>query len=831
MQQKHPDNEKVRARVRLNFSLAVTLLSLLCVCVVAKALYTMTLKRDFWLEVRDNNKQVDLVLKPQRGNILAVGGEVLAASIPEFVMYMDFMTWEKEDKRALNDQLRRDTLLFGSYARELWRGRPRPTKYDSAKMARLTENRLDTICQGMHRIFPDIDPVKFRAYLKKGRHKQSHSWPLYTAEVLYDSVQHRRRRKRENARVTYIQYAAVKELPVFRNSAGYGGFRVDTIQVRKNPYGSLARRVVGKFEDTARYGIERTFDTLLAGKPGKYHIVKVMGDRIKEVDYPAQDGYDVQTTIDVNFQDICEKALKDKLVELQADEGVCLLMEVATGDIKAMTSFDRNPDGSYSDNRPAAVSNLYEPGSVFKPMSFLVALDDGKISMTDRVDVGNGIYTMHKRQMRDHNWRNGVGYGVLTVPEVLMFSSNIGVSLLIDRKYGQNPEQFIRGLDRIGVTEDLRLPLDHYHKPYIRRPESKYWSKTSLPWLSIGYESQLPPVSTLSFYNGVANNGKMMKPRLVKALLKDGEVVREYPVSVLREQMAKPEAVKNIQECLYRVVHGGLGKKAGSPRFPVSGKTGTAQVWTSAGKSQLYLVSFAGYFPSNAPKYSCIVCIKKCYPASGGGHCGPVFKRVAETIMAQEYKADFKEARDTVHSILPVVNRGNVAAGRQVLEELGVRFDASFSSDQESVVWGVAAPANNLVSLSAEGAEPGTVPDVRNYGLRDALFRLERLGLRVKVQGVGRVSRQSLAPGYVFKAGETIELQLTDKRLKKDEWKEDSLLLQQPKPSSPKSSPSPSDSTGQPAAATANAPKAPMKPSKKAKQTALLAVMPKREKV
>lgn len=303
-------------------------------------------------------------------------------------------------------------------------------------------------------------------------------------------------------------------------------------------------------------------------------------------------------------------------------------MEVGTGDIKAMTSLRRMADGSYQEINADAVKNLYEPGSVFKPMSFLVGMDDGYIHMTDIVDVGCGIKEMYGRKMRDANWRSG-GSGVVTVPQILQKSLNVGVSTLIDRAYHDNPRKFVEGIYRIGVAEDLKIPIPGYAKPRIRMPKAdgSNWSKTALPWMSIGYETQIPPITTVNFYNGIANNGKLLRPRLVKAILHNGEVVKEYPVVVLREHMAKAEAVKNIQDCLESVVSVGLGKKAGSPYFHVSGKTGTAQVWTKSGFASQYLVSFAGYFPSEnrftrascaykkAPQLRAAACAHQCSSA------------------------------------------------------------------------------------------------------------------------------------------------------------------------------------------------------------------------
>lgn len=714
-------------QVTKRYAFIASILVLIGFAVIAKAGYIMTVKKDFWMAVNDRFVKENEVVQPTRGNILADNGEVLAASLPEYKMFMDFMSWEKNPRRRDKEQRLRDSLL---------------------------EVKMDSICVGMHRIFPDIDPVAFRQTLREGRQKRSHHWPLYSK------------------RVTYIQYRQVKLLPLFKKSANLGGFHVEEFKTRKNPYGHLATRTIGdlfKTDGKPRTGLELSFDSLLRGKPGVAHRQKVLNRYLTIVDQPAEDGLDVVTTINVSMQDICEKALGDKLAELNATDGnansgVCILMEVATGDIKAMTSLRRMNDGTYQEVNADAVKNLYEPGSVFKPMSFLVGMDDGYVHMNDVVDVGCGIKEMYGRKMRDANWRSG-GSGVVTVPQILQKSLNVGVSTLIDRAYHDNPRKFVEGIYRIGVAEDLKIPIPGYARPRIRMPkeDGSNWSKTALPWMSIGYETQIPPITTVNFYNGIANNGKLLRPRLVKAVKRGDEVVKEYPIVVLREHMAKAEAVKNIQDCLESVVSVGLGKKAGSRYFHVSGKTGTAQVWTKNGFASQYLVSFAGYFPSEKPLYSCIVCIQKGAPASGGGMCAPVFKRVAETVMAQRRSNDFTMAKDSANCLRPVVTSGNIVAAQQVLDQLGIDYSSNINTENAALTWGSCHTANSgLTLVPADGEKKNVMPDVRGYGLRDALFRLEKMGLKVHVRGFGRVTQQNMQPGYVFKLGEEVELILGD---------------------------------------------------------------------
>lgn len=709
-------------QVTRRYAFVASLLVLLCVCVVAKAIYIMTVKKEYWMKVSQRFVRENVAVSPTRGNILADNGEVLAASLPEYQLYMDFVTGETDPKKKAKAQHERDSLVT---------------------------TKADSVAQGMHKIFPDIDPAEFKTHFLEGQKRKSRYWLLY------------------QKRISYIDYQRVLKLPLFNMSRYKSGFTAKKINMRKNPYGTLANRTIGDLYrgiDSARTGLELSFDTILRGKPGISHRQKVRGRYLTIIDKQAEDGYDIQTTLNIGMQDICEKALGDKLKEIEANSGVCILMEVATGDIKAMTSLTRMSDGTYKEVNADAVKNLYEPGSVFKPMSFLVGMDDGFIHMEDKVDVGCGIKEMYGAKMRDANWRSG-GSGVVTVPQILQKSLNVGVSTLIDRYYHQNPKKFVEGIYRIGVAEDLKIPIPGYARPRIRMPkdDGSNWSKTALPWMSIGYETQIPPITTVNFYNGIANNGKLLRPRLVKAILRKGEVVKEFPVEVLREQMAKPEAVKNIQDCLESVVSVGLGKKAGSKYFHTSGKTGTAQVWTKNGFAAQYLVSFAGYFPSEKPLYSCIVCIQKGAPASGGGMCAPVFKRVAETVMAQQRIDDYSKARDSLHTPTPLVYAGNMESAATVLERLGISFKTTSEMSRPGVCWGTCETTGKDLKLHVEATPEGKVmPDVKGYGPRDAMYRLEKLGMKVKLHGVGCVSEQSVKAGSEIKKGQTVVLTLTN---------------------------------------------------------------------
>jgi len=729
------------------FHVLAFLFTLAGVGIMVKAAYVMFVQRNYWEAVSDRFVRENVTVQPTRGNIFSADGQLLSTSLPEYKIYLDFVAVNRDTSQQRKCQAKRDSLL---------------------------DAKIDSLCIGLNRILPGKTVGWYRQRIQEGRERRSRNWLIYPN------------------RISFIDYKEVKNLPFFNLSSNKSGFHVEEFNECKKPFGSLAARTIGDLypgKDSARSGLQLAYDTLLRGKSGIVHRQKVRNRFLPIVDVAPVDGADIVTTLDVKMQDFCEKAIIDKLKEVDGKVGIVILMEVKTGDVKAIVNMTRCADGQYREVRNNAVSNLMEPGSVFKPMSFMVAFEDNKIKMTDCINAEGGVKMMYGRKMKDHNWRRG-GYHTLTVPECLEYSSNVGVSSLIDRSYHNEPEKFVNGLYKIGVAEDLHLDIPGYTPPRIRRPKKdrSNWSKTALAWMSIGYESQVPPISVLNFYNGVANNGRMMRPRFVTAAMRNGEVIKEYPPQVVREQMCSPRALKNIQTCLEWVVSKGLGKKAGSKNFSVSGKTGTAQVWVNGGFSLDYLVSFAGYFPSEAPQYSCIVCIQKHgIPASGGLQCGPVFHDISEMAMAGRMKPNMDQAIDTVHSLMPLIDYGNLLYADKVLEDIGISKTINWGeTNPQKTIWGRAVTTNRLVQLKADVMNPDLVPDLKGVGARDAIYLLEKLGLRVRMNGFGVVTQQSLPQGHHIVKGETIMLHLEMKGCSGDddhfenETKVDSLKTKTP---------------------------------------------------
>ena len=702
----------------LRFSCLVIIMMAVTLAMLGKALYMMTAERKFWLDVSERVKLDSTAITPTRGNILSCDGKLMASSLPEFEIFMDFKT------------------LHDAGTDTLWR-----------------EN-IDAIAKGLNNIFPERSAHDFKTYLEEGRAKQSRYWPIWPKRIDYNTL------------------CDVRALPVFNIKSKYrSGFIFKEYNARKHPYGSLALRTIGDLfgkKDSAICGIELSFDRELRGIDGVKHRRKILNKYLDIIDTPPTDGLDVVTTIDVGIQDLAERALVQELKEpdVHGDVGVAIVMEVATGDIKAIVNMEKCGDGEYRERKNHAVSDLMEPGSVFKTASIMVALDDGVVDTTARVETAGGVWPMYGREMRDHNWRRG-GYGMLTLPQTLMVSSNIGVSRIIDDHYRNCPEKYVEGIHRLGLADDLKLPIAGSSPAKIRMPKKdkrgkQYvnWSKTTLPWMSIGYETQVPPISTVTFYNAIANNGKMMRPRLVKAVMKDGEVIKEFPPVVMRASICKSKTLGEIQTILEHVVSQGLGKRAGSPSFKVAGKTGTAQVAKGGGYKMgtvHYLLSFAGYFPADAPRYSCIVCIQKSgLPASGGGMSGKVFHDIAEGIMAQSLKMDVKDAHDENSILEPDVKSCNIIAADYVLTHLGyeTRADWSGSYADGNPIWGHATRGNGHIALTQQAkTQANVMPDVTGMGARDAVFLIESRGVKTKLYGRGKVTQQSIAAGHTISKG------------------------------------------------------------------------------
>ncbi len=538
--------------------------------------------------------------------------------------------------------------------------------------------------------------------------------------------------------VGYTDYLKVKEFPIFNKGVYSGGFIAEHKTVRAHPIGKIAERTIGYDDFRGEAGIEGAFADYMQGQNGlrwKQKIAKNQWKPINDVnEREPVDGHDIITTIDVNIQDITHHALLDKLEYFEAEHGCAVVMETATGEIKAISNLGRTSKGTYYEKRNYAVWESHEPGSTFKLASMMIALDDKVVDTSTVIDTEKGRIFINGRKVEDSH--HG-GYGKISVGRILEVSSNVGVVKVIQKYYDKNPQRFYDKVAEYGFTKPIGFQIKGEGKPYIPNPKDKEWSKISLEWMSWGYGISITPMQTLMFYNAIANNGVMVKPRFVKELRKEDKVEKVFKTEVLNPKIASDETLSKLKKVLENVVEKGTGRGIYSPNFSMAGKTGTAKKYVPRTKnskgeweggfysSKRYVASFAGFFPADNPKYSCIVVIhdpKKKKGYYGATVAGPVFKEIAQKIYTTT-PIDNQSVDDKIEF---------AAIDKEYLD-----FDKEINKEYQEV------------------------PDVRGMSGMDALALLENIGLKVQFTGVGKVKSQSLRKGEKLVKGRTIILKLS----------------------------------------------------------------------
>lgn len=712
--------ESKNNRTLLYYFLVVLALSLIVAGILWCTFKTAFVDKEKWEKVAESQKRPNRLILPGRGNIYSADGKLMATSVPRYYMYLDF----RADGFAL------DTLLKGK------------------------RDNIDSLCYYLSRKLKSRSAGAYKDYIKRGLKGKSRQFPLYEGKVSYSDLKE------------------IRKFPFLRLSRYKSGFYVKQMVQRQKPFGTLASRTIGDiygeieggWATKGKNGLELQYDTLLRGKPGLSSVRRVGGSWTNVVEMEPVDGMDIITTIDINIQDITEKSLVDKLKEIDAESGTAVVMEVETGEIKAITNMGRIREGVYGETKNHAVADETEPGSTFKVASMMVALEDGVVSPHDTVDTGNGIYMYKGARMTDHNANRG-GYHRISAEEAIWYSSNIGVAKVILKGYEKNPSKYVEGLYRIGLNRPLDLEIPGAGRAKIRHPKdtATYWSKTTLPWMSFGYETQIPPVYTLAFYNAIANNGKMVRPVFTKAITHNGKVVQEFSTSVVNPAICSENTLAIIKDMLLGVVEKGTGKAVLSDAIRIAGKTGTAQI--SQGKAGYkaggvsHQVSFCGYFPADKPKYSCIVVIRRPrigYP-SGGTMSGGVCKNIAEKIYASTFPLIPKELPvDTLMQKVPSVKGGDAEALQYVMDVLDVDYEDSDVDGR----WVATERRQEDVLMKDVSVKSGLVPNVVGMGAKDAVFLLESAGLKVNLGGIGRVVSQTIPPGRKIVKGQTITLTL-----------------------------------------------------------------------
>lgn len=598
------------------------------------------------------------------------------------------------------------------------------------------------------------------------------------ANVLKDKPRNQYRRELVSARRTKDRFLPIKKgvshddmlklkkLPIFRLGKYKGGLIIEQKSKRQLPFGILAARAIGLHyaDSTARNsGLENTYNDVLKGTGGKRLMEKMAGGLWKPVNdensQEPENGKDIISTIDINLQDVAENELMKKLQETGAAYGCVVLMEVATGDVKAMANLKRGKDGQYRETYNYAIAGKTEPGSTFKLMSLIAGMEDGLISPNQLQETYGGYRTFcDGKQMRDAHGSSGK----ISIQQSFEMSSNVVIASALYNAYNGNPQKLYNRFKAMHITEPTGIDIPGELNPNIKDPSKQYWSCTSIPWMAHGYELELTPLQTLTFYNAVANNGKMVKPRLVKEIRYQDKVVETFAPTVLGESVCSPATAAKARKMMEGVVQGehGTAKKLRECLFKVGGKTGTAVMKQAGGYSvdgqKAYNASFCGYFPADAPKYSCIVFISN--PVQGGYYAAevalPVFKAVADKVYALDL--DFhRPQKDSTLIKRPITAKGAVLDVEEAAKNLGYNVAASGDGP-----WATATVNGKSASVRASAVSEKSIPDVTGMSLKDALFLLENVGVKVKVIGFGKVVKQSAAAGSAVDVTQPVMIEL-----------------------------------------------------------------------
>jgi len=685
-------------------------IALVGVSIIAKVLYIQFVEGSYWREKAENLTTVYRNIDAVRGNIYSDDESMLATSVPIYEVRMDLNADGLTDK-AFNEN-------------------------------------IDSLSIKLSNLFADQSPVDWKRQLVAARQKGER----------YHLIRRR---------VKFHQMKVLRDFPIFNRGKFKGGLIILQQNRRERPFRMLAARTIGyDREGVAPVGLEGAYRGELAGVSGKRLMQKISGGLWMPIndenEIEPMDGYDIHTTINLNIQDVAENALLDQLKIHDAHHGCVILMEVETGEIKAIANLSKDGDGDYYEYYNYAIGESAEPGSTFKLPSLVVALEDGYIKLNDSIDAGNGTADFHGETMRDS--KDG-GHGKISVEEAFALSSNIGVMRIIEKYYANEPAKFINGLRRMNLGESIGIEIAGEGAPLIKDPTDKSWSLISYLWTSIGYEVKMTPLQILTFYNAIANDGKMMKPIFVRKVTDKSSVISEIDPQVINSRVCSEKTAKQAQKLMEAAVQEGTATNLKNPNYAIAGKTGTARVAKSSagyGTKITYQASFAGYFPADNPKYSCIVVVnapnRSVYYASHVA--GPIFAEIADKVYATSINIhDELESSDKFTSLtkIPVSKSGMQKDLNNVFEELHVKVESSNLENK----WVITQTGKEKVEMGRRNIVENMVPNVKGMSAQDAVYILENAGLKVQLRGSGMIKSQSLIPGANIQRGQEITLELS----------------------------------------------------------------------
>lgn len=712
-------NVKNEVLVRL-YLLAVAVL--VVAVVIAGRLYQLSVVQAPRWEAKADSLFLKFVdVYADRGNILATDGSLMATSLPFFDVHFDAKA------EGLTDEI---------FAQNI----------DS--LAWLLSTYIDQ----------QYTPGAYKEWLQKLRDADP-----ATRGIRYVPIA---------KNLSYSKMQMVKGFPMFRLGRYKGGLIVEQTARRERPFKLLAQRTIGYVRENALpVGLEGSFDKVLGGLQGKQLMLRVPGDVYIPVNDLAEieprPGNDIVTTLDINIQDVAENALMKALKAHDADHGCAIVMEVKTGAIRAIANLGRTPEGNWWETYNYAIGERVEPGSMFKLASFMAMLEDGHLDDFDqKIPVYGGRVKFYKEELVDAVIH---GQDSMAIRDVFAQSSNVGTATLVQQYYGDTRKSaaFVERLRRFGLGHATEIEVGGEEVPFLKTPGDVKggWSGTTLPWMSIGYEVLLTPLQMLTFYNAVANDGRMMKPYLVERIESYGDPVKQFRPVVVKRSIASRKTIAKAKELLRGVVETGTARSIRTDLYGIAGKTGTAQLNYHKFKSRAgirHQASFCGFFPADNPVYSCIVVISE--PKRGGYHgaeaAAPVFREIADKCFA--LKAELHPAvnagpRPTLNTAqMPSIDAGLGSDLKTALSWL----DVDWYGERKLPEWAVLKARNDSLLALPRIIPDETVPSVVGMGLKDAIYLLENRGCRVRVKGVGKVVSQSITPGTRANGRTTVLLTL-----------------------------------------------------------------------
>ncbi|RXK81482.1 PASTA domain-containing protein [Filimonas effusa] len=689
--------------------------AIVCVLILGKAFYIQQVEGAHWRSMSDSLHQRIEETEAERGTIYSEDGQMLSTSMPQFDIYIDFAADGLREKSGVRFR-----------------------------------NNLDSLSYCLSKLFKDKTQDEYKKLLDNGYKKKDRYFLL-------------------KRKIGFREYQQLRSFPLVRLGKNKSGFIAETRSIRLNPYQMLAFRTIGLARDSFKVGLEMTYDSVLKGVTGK-RLVRYIGGGVSvpvdedEYQMEAENGKDVVTTLDIHIQDIVESSLMKMMSANEAQHGCAMVMEVSTGKIKAIANLGRRSDGTYWEDLNYALRTT-EPGSTIKLATLLSALSEGGVKLSDQVEIGT-TGSASVGGVREVTDAERAPKPVMTVKECFAHSSNIGMGKIAYKTFAANPAKFLRYLHQLRLDTVTGIDLLGEERPRLPRMKRNNEGLHAMITMSFGYAIQVSPLQTLTLYNAIANNGRMMKPYLVNSIQNNGVVEKEYNPVTLVENICTPQVVKAAQECMRAVTTEGTAKTLflNSP-YPVAGKTGTAHVADGryGYNDGVYQASFAGYFPADKPQYTCIVVIKtkpNAVAHFGGQLAAPVFKEISDrlyTLYVKKSSDNLKVAVNTKPDSSGFRYTGMKEEMKQLLGSLGVRY-ADTGTDNSD--WVNVSGVNDRPMLAALQVNNKQMPALNGMGLKDAVYLCENMGLKVNIRGKGRVASQSLTAGQPVAKGQTISIEL-----------------------------------------------------------------------